>query len=207
MASKDYVPRNDNEFTTWLDNFSKKLPTYATPLGITAAQVTQVQTNLTDVGQKIKDVLSGKKTLQSLVEQKDAAIADTKKYIRDMVVVMKRNGAYTPAIGSDLGVVAPASTAPADTDSAAVEFSATVLPNKVRLDWVKGAFDGVVVQSKRGSETAFTTLDKDTVSPYDDARPNLVHDAPETRVYRMRYLIGDDEVGVWSNEVKTVCVI
>ena len=122
---------------------------------------------------------------------------------------LKRHVAYTDAIGEDIGIVPPAAGAPGSTASAVAKpgLQATILADKVRLDWVKGEWDGVVVQSKRGSETAFTTLGRDTVSPYEDARPGLTADTPESRTYRMRYLSGDEETGIWSDEVKVVCLI
>ncbi len=65
-----------------------------------------------------------------------------------------------------MGIVSQSlSTPSADTmNNAKPSFTASVMPDAVRLDWTKGVFDGVVVQSKRGNETAFTALDNDTVS-------------------------------------------
>ncbi|MDI6780047.1 MAG: hypothetical protein QME25_07655 [Bacteroidota bacterium] len=55
--------------------------------------------------------------------------------------------------------------------------------------------------------TTFTKLGKDTISPFEDNRRNSAPEIPEVRIYRMRYLKGDDEVGNWSDEVKIVCLI
>jgi hypothetical protein len=74
------------------------------------------------------------------------------------------------------------------------------------MDWVKGQFDGVVVQSKRGAETSFTFLDKDTKSPYEDMRHNINPDQHEARTYRMRYLMNDQEIGLWTDEIKVYCL-
>jgi hypothetical protein len=77
----------------------------------------------------------------------------------------------------------------------------------IRIDWVKGQFDGVIVQSKRAAETAFNNLDKDNSSPYEDTRKNITPDTHEPRTYRLRYLIKDKEVGQWSDEVKVYCML
>ena len=208
MPIKDYLPRTEAGFIVWLQNFVTKLPAYVAALGITPAQVTQFQTDLTDTQTALNNVQASKTSLQSVVQQKDTTLDAVTKRIRDSVVVMKRNTSYTEVIGEDLGVV-PAATLPGSTSTQVAKptLQALVLADKVRLDWVKGASDGVVVQSKRGAEAGFTTLSRDTVSPYDDERLNLVTDTPETRTYRMRYLSGDEETGLWSDEAKVVCVI
>ena len=198
MSSKDYYPKSEGDVMPWLENFNKKLPSYAATLGIPSTTVTQMQTESTDAGQKIKDAAAAKNTWQSAVSAKTDALAQVEKHVRDQVVVFKRNANYTEAIGLDLGVIGPSQTQISDDvlNNAKPDFTATVLPDAVRLDWTKGLFDGVVVHCKRGAETAFTMLDKDTISPYEDDRQNVTKDVPETRIYRMRYLYGDDEVGV-----------
>lgn len=208
MPVKDYLPRTEAAFSVWLQNFVTKLPTYVAALGITPAQVTQFQTDLTNTQAALNNVQAAKTSLQSVVQQKDTTLDGVMKRIRDAVVVMKRNANYTEVIGEDLGVIAAAG-APGSTGTQVSKpvFQALALADKVRLDWVKGDSDGVVVQCKRGNETAFTTLGRDTVSPYDDERPNATADTPESRTYRMRYLSGDEETGIWSDEVKTMCLI
>jgi hypothetical protein len=112
-------------------------------------------------------------------------------------------------IGEDLGVVPPSIVAPVCNimDNTKQEFSPTVMPDQVRIDWEKGRFDGIVVQSKRGTETTFTSLDKDTSSPFEDKRPNVTPNLHEESIYRLRYLIKDAEVGQWSDELKVFCVL
>jgi len=116
---------------------------------------------------------------------------------------------YREAIGEDLDIEPSTDGRPRAARIVEMRptFQATVLPDKVRLDWVKGESDGVVVQCKRGAEANFSALDKDTKSPYDDGRRNLTPEQPETRIYRMRYLSGDQEVGAWSDEVRVLCMI
>ena len=209
MPGKEYIPNTDAELIVWYENFTTKLPTYAAALGIAPAQVTQFTTDLTSVTQNVNTVVAAKTTLQSTVQQKESVISAALKRLRDTVVIMKRNTAYTQTIGEDLGVVPAVDgrLGPRVRDTAKPEFQAIILADKVRLDWVKGQFDGVVVQCKRGTESAFATLDKDTKSPYDDRRTNLAASAPETRIYRMRYLSGDEEVGLWSDEATVLCMI
>lgn len=76
----------------------------------------------------------------------------------------------------------------------------------VALDWTKGKFDGVVIESQREDETAWTFLDKDFKSPFTDTRPPLVAGRSERRRYRLIYLLNDVIVGIYSVivEVNTI---
>ena len=38
-----YIPNSDSDRSVWLNNFSTKINTYATLVGITAAEVTAIQ--------------------------------------------------------------------------------------------------------------------------------------------------------------------
>ena len=205
MASREFLPRTEAGLLIWLQIFANKLSTYAATLGVAPAQVTQFQNDLTNATTALDKVQAAKTGLQSLVQTKDTALDAVTKRIRDTAVILKRHAAYTNAIGEDLGIVpaAPTHLAP----EAKPQFTVTAFADKVRLDWVKGESDGVVVQCKRGNESGFTTLGRDTVSPYDDMRPNATPDTPETRTYRMRYLAVDEEVGDWSDEAKVIAMI
>lgn len=67
------------------------------------------------------------------------------------------------------------------------------------LDWVKGKFDGVIIESQRADETAWTRLDRDFRSPFEDERPPLQTSKPEERRYRLRYFVDDESIGEWSD--------
>lgn len=42
-TSISYIPNSDSDRTVWLNNFSTKINTYATLVGLTAAEVTAIQ--------------------------------------------------------------------------------------------------------------------------------------------------------------------
>jgi hypothetical protein len=207
MTTKDYLPRPDAEFAVWLQSFTVKLPAHAVALNITPAEVTQFTNDAADVANKLTDLQNTKTTLQSLTQSKNVLFAEIEKRVRDKVIIIKHQSGYTETIGEDLGIVPPKALGKsASLDAVKPEFTAIVLPDMVRLDWLKSQFDGVVVQSKRGTETSFTFLDKDTKSPYEDTRHNINPDVHEARTYRMRYLVKDQEVGLWTDEVKVYCM-
>ena len=71
----------------------------------------------------------------------------------------------------------------------------------VELDFSKEGSDGVNIYCQRDGDATFVFLARDTSSPYVDNRPLLVAGKPEVRRYRCRYIIGDQEVGLPSDEV------
>jgi hypothetical protein len=73
----------------------------------------------------------------------------------------------------------------------------------VRIEFVKGAFDGVVIEGRRKEETQWTMLGTDNYSPYLDTRPPRIAGESEVREYRLRYLLKDEPVGDWSDIIST----
>ncbi len=73
---------------------------------------------------------------------------------------------------------------------------------RVELDFPKGKSKGVNIYTKRGAETAYTFLARDTEAPYVGSRALLVPGQPETRTYRATYVgPGDEEVGDPGNDL------
>lgn len=72
---------------------------------------------------------------------------------------------------------------------------------EVRIEFVRGDSDGVVVESRRGDETEWRHLAVDRFSPYVDTRQPLRPGQPERREYRLRYLDEDDPVGPYSDVI------
>ncbi|MBS4027519.1 MAG: hypothetical protein KGZ58_02685 [Ignavibacteriales bacterium] len=206
MAKKDYLPKGDSQYSFWYDNFGNKLVGHGPTLGITNDEINVVQADALSVRTKISEVQAIKLTTQAVVHTKDETLSESRQKTRKLVNRLKAHPDYSVAIGEELGIVPPdVPGIPGGVDNAKPDFEITVLGDRNRLDWMKREFDGVVIEGKRGNETTWTHLDKDMKSPYEDMRKNLIPNVPETRIYRMRYIIGDEEVGQWSDEVKVVC--
>ncbi len=120
--------------------------------------------------------------------------------IRAAIQRIKAHPGYTDAIGEQLQIVA-SKTDELNPSEAKPTFKAVPSVGKITLDWTKGDFDSVVIESQRGAETTYTFLDKDFKSPFVDMRPNLVAGQPEVRRYRMIHLLDDEVVGTYSDEV------
>jgi hypothetical protein len=107
----------------------------------------------------------------------------------------KLSAGYTQTIGETLMIatVPTDSAIPADAKTSVKPTSMT--GSIVRLDWIKGEFDGVFIDSQRNDETEWRRLDFEMRLPYEDNRAPLVAGKPEERRYRLRYFIDNQTVG------------
>lgn len=226
----DYLPFREDVFLRWLENFAAKLPGYQALLGLPAAEVAAVQADLEmyrylsqalgTLRPDLQEFTAYRRLMRygrpgaaggivptvSLLPEPPAAVPPgIEARVRSLAQRIKNHPAYTPSIGVDLGIVmTPPSARAAEPKP---DFRLLALPNsEVRLEWTKGGFTGVRLESRRAAETAWTYLGIDLESPYVDARPPLAPGQPEVRHYRLRYLKGDQLVGDYSG-IRTVTTV
>ncbi|MBS4027853.1 MAG: hypothetical protein KGZ58_04360 [Ignavibacteriales bacterium] len=207
MPSRHFIPRKNVDFLPWFENYTSKFVTYSTQLQISADSLSLVQQSLRSVRDTLLDLENLRATLKAKTAAKNKLVTSARKLIRQLTKQIKSQPAYTVAIGVDLGVIlSPLTTVKRQAIANAKPiFYVTVLPDCVRIDWVKRYFSGVLIECKRGEENEFVRVDKDFISPFDDKRKNLKPGKPEVRTYRLIYLVDDDTVGVYSDEVTVIC--
>jgi len=224
--SKDVMPRTEDGRKSWGDNMLLKFPPISSSVGFHAADTAAFLGDVTTMifvidssqsaqaeskawtafkNQMLEGVADGAIELPIPITTAPAVPAEMKgagliPRIRAAIAQIKTASGYTDAIGEQLRIVGDGAD---DLNPAEGKPGFKALPKfgSVILDWKKGDFDGVVIESMRGTETSFSFLDKDYKSPFPDMRPNLVAGVPEVRRYRMIYLLDDQVVGVWSDEV------
>jgi hypothetical protein len=224
--SEYYLPRNEDARKTWAENMILKFPPLSASLGFSATERDDFIADLVMLIYLITSAQSSrneskartafKKQMQDGIPAGGTALAlplDTQPAepeklveagvlprIRAAVQRMKSQPGYTAAIGEQLQIEFSGAS-DFNASEGKPKFGGAAEIGRVILDWTKGDFDGVVVESMRGAETTFNFLDKDYKSPFPDLRPNLVAGQPEVRRYRMFYLLDDEIVGESSDEV------
>lgn len=227
MASTGSVPTADADLGAYMSHFSSKLPKYSATLAISADDLNTLQADTAMILWTLQVLPSLRAAAQQFTAFKDdlfdgetggAAKAAPAAPVfpaapvpvangaiprtRSLIQRIKKSPGYTEAIGKDLGIIAPETQA--DTQAKPKFAGVALTGSQVRLDWVKGRYDGVIVQCRRTGDADFITLGRDNYSPYVDGRPPVTAGASETRQYRMRYIHKDDEVGDWSDIVSVV---
>ncbi len=219
-------PRTDPELVIWLNNFANVFETHAETLGFAAADVTALRNDAAMFNYVVGEVLpTHKAALQSRTAYKnlikDGPLGETGgplppppavgpppalvapgivPRLRQLIQRIQLSPAYNPALGLELGIVAPDGGTGAPTTPPKPTAKAVALPNsQVRLDFVKGGFTGVLIEARRAGEDAWAPLGTDNFSPYVDTRPPLTPGRAEVREYRLRYLERDEPVGDYSD--------
>lgn len=200
MAKRDYLKHSEAANILWHDQFKIGFTAQATNLGFTATDTTAVTTNNTELHTTSAAATSAVASAQQAVAAKDATRKKVDLATRALVRRIKAHPSYTPAIGAQLGIEGP--DVVVDLSEAKPVLTATPqMSGLVVIDFVKGESDGVNLYSRRGAETAFTFLARDTASPYVDNRLPLVAGQPEQRHYKAMYVLDDDEVGLPGDEL------
>lgn len=219
--AETYLPTQEPALVVWYNNFQLKFNTYALTIGFVAGDVTNVQNDYAMLAYIVNLAAIFKEEAKERVQYKDTFLdgplgvitpaAPTVPTIAPPAVIpppgilprlraivqrIKAHPNYTAAMGQDMGIVAPAATpgTPKPTATADAQPGSQIL-----LKWVKGAFDGVYIESQRANETTWTLIGMDTSSPYLDSRPPLVVGQPEVRRYRLRYFANDVATGDYSD--------
>lgn len=219
------IPTGDVARLSWVENIERNFPAIAANCGFSAAEIDAVIADCVMLrfvilnAQKAKAFSKAANAYKKMITEKlkpNAVISPPPEWtplelpdvitlggvlkrLQKAIARLKLSSNYSASIGEQLRIVSTKS-APFSPDSGKPKAKLFGLTNGVvRIDWVKGKFHGVYIESQRGDETELTRLDFDTRSPYIDARPPLEAGKPEERRYRLRYIFNDEEVGFWSN--------
>jgi hypothetical protein len=229
MPKSDYLKSRDTDFATQLSTFKLNLGSYATLLGISAAQIAALAADsdyfaytlachdillnqskqstawkdLTRMGGKLP--ASGSPAVSSLPASVPAVAPGVEVRFRALVRQIKAHPSYNEAIGSALGIEGTASTAP-DLTTLKPKISLELTGGQVLVRWSwqgQSAFlDMAEICVDRGDGRGFTPLAFDTTPDYLDTTP--LPQIPAKWTYKIIYRVGDQRVGQWSDEVTLV---
>lgn len=204
MAKTDYLPSRDAEFVLWHDNFKAQASTIGGTLGITAADLTALNNDNTSLHEVMEAAADLEARASQATAEKNMKRKEVEQRVRTFAKRLKLHAAYNSGFGEQLKIEGPEEIV--DLTDAQPKIKATPEPHGlIVLTFVKSKSDGVSIYSHREGESSFTFLARDTNSPYIDNRPCLVPGKMETRAYKARYIVDDQEVGRFSDEVTVIC--
>lgn len=222
-TKKIFFPRPVGDAPAFVNNIDEKLNIGGLGAKYTLSPDDMLKSSdfKTNVANKVSEAESAQATAQSKTAQRDEEIYNAKLFYNEMGHKMQKHAAYDAADMEALGFFVIET--PADPNTAKPVISKiTILPDQVILDWVKGAWDGVYIESyvvstapgggTPGSPTpgagtpVWVKIGEDEKSPYEDTRTNVASQ-PETRFYRMRYKKDNKPVGLYSDVVKVIVEI
>ncbi len=222
MKKKYFLPVGDSQRSTWLRNFNAKLPGYATKLGLTKLETDSVNKD-TLAYDYVLDMVANSKTFEHTCATQKTSFRNSKSgtevipfpvyvvstppdtvpygiftRITALVKKIKASKGYLVSIGTDLDIIGTEMAGKESLDTAQPTLTIKIAAGNPQLKYTKGDKSGIILESKRGTETEFTLTDKISVSVYNDKRPNLISGKPEKRDYRAWYTVKDEIVGIVS---------
>ena len=219
--SKTYLPSTDAGKNVWLTNFNAKIPAYAGPLGLLAADTASVAAdaaffNFTlNTQQQIiaysqqwtsyKNAARDGRTASLGAVPVTPAIGAAPTMVAPgifnrialLIARIKAAPGYTDAIGQTLGIVGADSTV--DVNAMKPVLTATVNSGAVTVGWKKSGMDGIELQVDRG--TGFVFLAIDSIPDYTDSAALPAAGQSALWKYKAIYRLNDERVGQWSDVV------
>lgn len=222
-----FIPNGDADRGIWMGNFSNKLPTYATLVGVTAAEVTSVQkdtvmytyiinmletykqtvNNITSyknllkhaVGQQHLGAIPGAPTLTTAPPVVTEGVFDR---ISKLVKRIKASTSYTEAMGQDLGIIAP--TQIIDINSMQPDLKVNLDAGRPHIKCSKGYADAIDLYVDRKDSIGFTLIGRLLKLDYIDVVNLPTNIALAEWDYKAMYVIGNGCVGLMSSVVSVV---
>ena len=224
------LPKGNDERVTWSLNFEENFPTLGADLGFSGDEITGLvndsamlryailngQTaaafSKTCTGFKnamlggVGDNVESPKVpvYNEINAPKNLVAAGVLERLSKALQRAKLGSKFNQSVAEQLLIAAPISVAAVSNDAKPTASGTSMTGSIVRIDWTKRKFDGVFIDSQRGDETAWTRLDFDMRSPYEDTRPPTATGKPEERRYRLIYFTDNKEVGNWSDIITVI---
>ncbi len=230
MAGTTIIPTRDNDRIAWSMNFEAEFPGVSGTLGFTNPEMTALLLDSAAMRHAIMFAQAGAVFSKASTAFKNGMLggvgenqqtpvqpvftppgnppapvdAGIIERLSNAMNTAKLSPGYTPTIG-ELLMIAATPGAPPNMDDAKPTGTTTSLTGSIiRIDWKKGKFDGIYIDSQRNDETLWTRLDIDMRSPYEDTRAPSVPGKPEERRYRLRYFMDNTAVGLNSDVLTAI---
>jgi hypothetical protein len=201
--STDYIPQSYANLSDWLANLAVKIPTDGPALGLTPAEVTALQADITALTTPLAALLAKQIEVDAALGAFQQSLADHLPQVRAAVRHLKTSPGYTAGIGEDLQVIGGGDTF--DAEAYKPTLSAEAFPGYVR---VKGKKSGVQAMNLyvrlKGQPEWKLLVARRSKFPFDDDSPLAVAGTPETREYRAVGVVADEEIGQPSDIVSVV---
>lgn len=222
-----YLPTADSDRVIWLNNFSTKIGTYATSVGVTSAEVTQIQKdasmfqyimNLVEIyKQTLNNLVSYKSLLKRPIGQQHlgaipslptlaappAAVSEgVLTRIAAIVKRIKASANYTENMGQDLGIIAPIQSI--DLSTLQPDLTVKLDAGRPHIKSSKGIADALDLYVDRNDGAGFILIGRLIKPDYIDTANLPAGTLLAEWDYKAMFVIGNDNVGLMSPIVSVI---
>lgn len=221
MRAITYIPTADIDKLIWLNNFSIKIPTYASVLSLSSIEITAVQNdaaafnfimNLQEsLKQSLQQITSYKSLMKRAIAQQHLGALPSIPTITNppvavpegifdrvskLVQRIKANANYNQAMGNDLGIIS--SVSKPDPQTLKPLLKVTSNGGRPQIKCSKGIADGLDLFVNRKDGNGFVFIGRLFILDYIDNAPLPSDNTIIEWEYKGRYVIGNDNVGLMS---------
>lgn len=221
MAEAKYLPSTDAGKAIWLQNFTTKVSMYASTLGVSTTEITNLQKdnaayqyvidllnqyrhavlNLTGYKNMMKHALNNQHlgaipTLPNFPTPPPAVPEGIFDRVTKLASRIKVSLNYTTNIGNDLGITS--SNTDIDMDSMQPVLRITLNVGKPHIKWTKGKADATALYVDRNDGLGFVLIGHFTRSEYIDIATLPADKRYEEWHYKAIFVIADKLVGLYS---------
>ena len=200
MAKSTFIPQSDHDFLIWMEHFIANL----TPDLGTATDLAALKAAFEVFSSKITQSTAAAASAKQATAEKNDSRDSSESLIRAMAKQIKARNDYTEGLGAQLGIVGPEhlfDLTTAHPDLTGIDQTA----GRVIIYFTKVNSDGVNIYCQREYDTDWVLLIRATTSPYIDNRPLLQIGKPELRRYTAVYMLKDQEIGQFSDDLVITC--
>jgi hypothetical protein len=205
MAKKAiYYPRKDAEVASYFKNVTEVLTKLSAKYQVDPVLLALLISYSTEIpvvkGRADADQLQAKAS----VKLKDEFLLKIRRVLLRELRRVADLPDFNEVDAMDLGIRKENKTRSRENLKAAI-LSIKLIPGEVSIDWYKGKMDGVAIYCALDGKN-FTQIGIDLRSPFQDKRQNIAVGVPEVRYYKLRYILGDEQVGQFS-DVSSITVM
>ena len=204
MPRRDYVPQDESSLAQWATNLSTQAGVGANSTamgwGSSASNVSNAATAIVGA---VETKEAARQAYLAAVAAQDTIIADSLGVIRPMVAQGKKEPTATEAIQKTLGVWGAEIDFDPQTYKAVIRAVMAAGNGTLQIKFAKalGELDAVNLYSRKVGQTAWTMVCTMVRSPF-LCHVNLTTPGqPENLEVRVRGVVGNDEIGLFSDTV------
>jgi len=226
-SSYNFIPNSDSDKGIWMNNFKLKIAVHGSTLGLTAAEITNLQKdadmflyvlNMHEAyKQTVNNISAYKNLLKHAIGQQHlgalpvapvlptapAIVAEgVFDRISNVVKRAKAHANYTDAIGNDLGIIAATQTI--DVNAMQPDLKITIDAGRPHIKCSKGYADAIDLYVDRNDGAGFVLIGRLLKLDYIDVVSLPANMALAEWHYKAMYVIGNGNVGLMSPVVSVV---
>ncbi|MBC7693965.1 MAG: hypothetical protein H7141_00815 [Burkholderiales bacterium] len=224
MAEAKYIPTTDAAKAVWLNNFSAKLIVYGTQLGVSNAEISNLQKDnaayqyvinlLEQYRQSVLHLTGYKNIMKHSVGQQHISVIpliltppapppSVPEGIFDRATKLasriKASLNYSINIGNDLGITS--SILKTDVDSMQPKLKIKINVGRPHIKWTKGDADATDLYVNRNDGLGFVLIGRFTRSEYMDLTALTQGKLYDEWNYKAIFVVADKLVGLYSDVV------